>query len=51
MGSSEFVRGEFSCSEMASEVVVVSRCLVIGDPVEVMAKYDGLVDGQCQVVP
>ena len=26
-------------------------CLVVGDPVQVMAKYEGLVDGQCQVVP
>ena len=32
MGSSEFVRGEFSCPEMASEVVVDSRCPVIVDP-------------------
>ena len=36
MGSSEFVRGEFSCPEMASEIIVASRCPVIVDP-DVMA--------------
>ena len=45
MGSSEFVLGEFSCPEMASAVVVVSRCPVIVDP-NVMAKYDNPVGGQ-----
>ena len=48
MGSSEFVRDEFSCPEMASEVVVDSRCPVIVDP-DVMGKYDNPVDGRCLV--
>ena len=38
MGYSEFVRGEFPCSEMASEVEVVSRCPVLVDP-DVMGDY------------
>ena len=48
MGSSEFVLGEFSCLEMASEVILVSRCPVIVDP-DVMAKCDNPVDGRCLV--
>ena len=48
MGSSEFVRGEF-VSQSSSEVIASMSCLVVGDPVEVMAKYDCRC--RCQVVP